>query len=182
MQDPGLVSRIRSSRDCPAGTIANFGFKRVTRIIGLLVSLRFGSSLRSKLRTLANFRTATLAFRASIFLVAALSLAGCNTDGLGTTPGASPGAFSQPSAPPTPIAGRWLFSSPGRGQCNMTFGSANATAAEGTIAPEAGCPGRSSMSRKWTYDQGGLPMRDHNGQPLAQLSGATGHYDGKAAS
>jgi hypothetical protein len=117
-----------------------------------------------------------------MFLLASLALAGCNTDGLGTTPGASPGAFSQPSAPPAPIAGRWLFSSPGRGQCNMTFGSANATAAEGTIAPEGGCPGKFYMSRKWTYDQGGLTMRDHNGQPLAQLSGAAGHYDGKAAS
>ncbi len=149
--------------------------------MGLLVSLRFGSSLRSKLRTLANFRTATLAFRASIFLVASLALTACNTDGVGTRdPGANPSAFSQPMAPPAPIAGRWLFSSPGRGQCSMTFGAANATAVEGTIAPEGGCPGKFYMSRKWTYDQGGLTMRDHNGQPLAQLSSQGGRFDGKA--
>ena len=54
------VSRTRSSRGCSAGTFANFGFKRDTGIIGLLVSLWFGSSLRSKLRTQASFRTATL--------------------------------------------------------------------------------------------------------------------------
>src|ERR1043165_6751188 len=54
------VSRTRSSHDCSAGTFANFGFKRDTGIIGLLVSLWFGSSLGNKLRIRANFRTATL--------------------------------------------------------------------------------------------------------------------------
>ncbi|WP_068020188.1 AprI/Inh family metalloprotease inhibitor [Rhodoplanes sp. Z2-YC6860] len=123
------------------------------------------------------------AFRASI-LLAALSLAACNTDGLGAggNSGTSSNSFSQPSAPPVPIAGRWLFSSPGRGQCNMTFGAANASAAEGTIAPEGGCPGKFYMSRKWTYDQNGLTMRDHNGQTLALLAGEGGRFDGKAAS
>jgi hypothetical protein len=121
------------------------------------------------------------AFRASIVLPAALALAACNTDGVGgANSGASSSAFSQPTTPPTPIAGRWLFSSPGRGQCNMTFGAVNAGAADGTIAPEGGCPGKFYMSRKWTYDQSGLTMRDHNDQPLAQLSGAGGHFDGKA--
>lgn len=123
------------------------------------------------------------AFRASI-LLAALALAACNTDGLGggANSGASPNSFSQPSAPPVPIAGRWQFSSPGRGQCNMTFGAANAGAAEGTIAPEGGCPGKFYMSRKWSYDQNGLTMRDHNGQTLALLAGEGGRFDGKAAS
>jgi predicted small secreted protein len=123
------------------------------------------------------------AFRASI-LLAALALAACNTDGLGggANSGASPNSFSQPSAPPVPVAGRWLFSSPGRGQCNMTFGAANAAAAEGTIAPEGGCPGKFYMSRKWSYDQNGLTMRDHNGQTLALLAGEGGRFDGKAAS
>src|SRR6185295_18393856 len=36
--------------------------QRDTSNYRFLVSLRFGSSLRSKLKTLANFRTATLAF------------------------------------------------------------------------------------------------------------------------
>ena len=53
----------------------------------------------------------------------------------------------------------------------MTFGSAGPTAVEGTIAPEGGCPGKFFTSRKWTFEQGGArSMRDHNGQPLAQLS------------
>jgi hypothetical protein len=122
------------------------------------------------------------AFRTSIFLLTALALAACNTDRLGTADsGPGSGVFSsQPSAPLTPMAGRWLFSSPGRGQCNMTFGAANAAASEGTVAPEGGCPGKFYMSRKWTYDQNGLTMRDHNGQPLAQLSGEGGRFDGKA--
>jgi hypothetical protein len=80
------------------------------------------------------------------------------------------------------MAGRWLFSSPGRGQCNMNFGAANPSAPEGTIAPEGGCPGKFYMSRKWSYDQTGLTMRDHNGQPLAQLSVASGQLNGKATS
>ncbi len=81
------------------------------------------------------------------------------------------------------MAGRWLLSSPGRGQCNMTFGSAAPAAVEGTIAPEGGCPGKFFTSRKWTFEQAGLMMRDHNGQPLAQLSGeGGGRFDGKATS
>jgi Protease inhibitor Inh len=123
-----------------------------------------------------------LAFRATVPLVA-LALAACNTDGLGGAgSGSGSSSFSSPMSPPTPIAGRWLFSSPGRGQCNMTFGSANAAAAEGTIAPEGGCPGKFYMSRKWTYDQNGLTMRDHNGQTLALLAGEGGRFAGKATS
>ena len=124
------------------------------------------------------------AFRASIVLLVSLALAGCTTDGVGTAaPGSNSSSLSsQPSAPPAAMAGRWLFSSPSRGQCNMTFGAANAAASEGTIAPEGGCPLKFFTSRKWTYDQNGLTMRDHNGQPLAELSGAGGRFDGKATS
>ena len=64
----------------------------------------------------------------------------------------------------------------------MTFGAAGRGAVEGTIAPEGGCPGKFFTSRKWTFEQGSLVMRDHNGQPLAQLSGAGGRFDGKATS
>ena len=54
--------------------------------------------------------------------------------------------------------------------------------AEGTIAPEGGCPGNFYTSRKWTFEQGALVIRDHNGQPLGQLGlGAPGRFDGKAA-
>jgi hypothetical protein len=121
--------------------------------------------------------------RVPALIVALLALglcAGCNLTG-SSTPSSGPGAATpQPMAPPAAMAGRWLFSQPGRGQCNMNFGAANAQAPEGTIAPEGGCPGKFYMSRKWTYDQTGLTMRDHNGQPLAQLSSAGGRFDGKA--
>ena len=122
------------------------------------------------------------AFRASALLLTMLALVACAGERFtGPDFGPGPGALSsQPSAPPAAMPGRWLFSSPSRGQCNMTFGAANATASEGTIAPEGGCPGKFYMSRKWSYDQNGLTMRDHTGQPLAQLSGAGGRFDGKA--
>ena len=61
----------------------------------------------------------------------------------------------------------------------MTFGAAAPAASEGTIAPEGGCPGKFFTSRKWTFDQGGLTIRDHNGQPLAQLSDAGRRFEGK---
>jgi hypothetical protein len=113
-------------------------------------------------------------------LLALLACAGCNLTG--SDPASGPSAATpQPMAPPTAMAGRWRFSSAGR-QCNMNFGAANAQAPEGTIAPEGGCPGKFYMSRKWTYDQTGLTMRDHNGQPLAQLSGGGSQFDGKATS
>ena len=125
------------------------------------------------------------AFRASaLILVQALALAGCSVDmpGFSSTPAASTAQPPQAGAPPVSLAGRWQLSSPGRGQCNMTFGSAGPAAVDGTIAPEGGCPGKFYMSRKWSYDQAGLTMRDHNGQPLAQLSGEGGSYQGKATS
>jgi hypothetical protein len=43
-----LVPRTRSSHDFSASTVANFGFKSGTRIIELLVSFRFRSSLRGR--------------------------------------------------------------------------------------------------------------------------------------
>jgi hypothetical protein len=62
----------------------------------------------------------------------------------------------------------------------MTFGSASPDAIEGTIAPQGGCPGKFFTSRKWTMEQGSLVMRDHNGKPLAQLSGVGAQFEGKA--
>ena len=74
-----------------------------------------------------------------------------------------------------------LLNSPGRGQCTMTFGAAASDTGEGTIAPQGGCPGKFFTSRKWTLEQGSLVVRDHNGKPLAQLSGGGAQFDGKAA-
>ena len=121
--------------------------------------------------------------RVSALTVALLALglcAGCNLTG-SSTPSAPTAGPPQPMAPPTAMAGRWRVSSADR-QCNMNFGAANAQAPEGTIAPEGGCPGKFYMSRKWTYDQTGLTMRDHTGAPLAQLSGGGSQFDGKATS
>src|SRR5262249_51151135 len=66
------VPRTRSSHNFAAGTDANFGFKSGTRIIALLVSLRFRSSHKCPPRGFANFGIGTLA--GSLVLVA---LAGC---------------------------------------------------------------------------------------------------------
>jgi hypothetical protein len=122
------------------------------------------------------------AFRASVLITAILALAGCTGIGF-EFPGSSPEpepAPPVPSAAPVSLAGRWLLSSPARGQCAMTFGSANAAATEGTIAPAGGCPGKFFTSRKWTYDQAGLTIRDHKAQPLAQLSGDGMSFQGQA--
>jgi hypothetical protein len=67
------------------------------------------------------------------------------------------------------MSGRWTLNSPGAGTCAMNFAGAQG-AAEGTIAPEGGCPGNFFTSRKWVFEQDGLVIRDHTGKPLAQLA------------
>ena len=82
--------------------------------------------------------------------------------------------------PPVNMAGRWTLTSPGSGGCAMNFGSTPG-AAEGTVAPEGGCPGNFFTSRKWVFEENGLVIRDHTGQPLARLAvGPTGRFDGQA--
>ncbi|MCX7311561.1 MAG: AprI/Inh family metalloprotease inhibitor [Hyphomicrobiales bacterium] len=129
------------------------------------------------------------AIRTSLLVTALLGLAGCGGMSSFDFSGSSSqpvkmepaiGAAGVPSPPPVSVAGRWLLSSPGRGQCHMTFGSASPSATEGTIAPEGGCPGKFFTSRKWTYDQSGLTVRDHNGQPLAQLANDGPAFQGKS--
>ncbi len=91
-------------------------------------------------------------------------------------------ASGQRQKPPVEMPGRWQLAAPGRGQCAMIFAGAQG-ASEGTIAPEGGCPGMFYTSRKWNFEQEGLVIRDHNGEPLAQLSQAEGmRFDGKAKS
>ncbi len=81
---------------------------------------------------------------------------------------------------PVDMTGRWRLVSPGYGECAMTFRSAPG-AAEGTIAPEGGCPGDFFTSRKFVFEQSGLVIRNHNGEPLAQLSmAAATRFDGKS--
>jgi hypothetical protein len=123
------------------------------------------------------------ALPAPVLALILLTLAACSSDRLGVIESSAPAPGPVPvgpSAPPVNLAGRWLLSSPGRGQCNVTLGAATATASQGTIAPEGGCPGKFFTSRKWTYEQSGLVIRDHNGQPLAHLSGGGAQFTGKS--
>jgi hypothetical protein len=96
-----------------------------------------------------------------------------------------PVAAAPPQAPPpalTPppidLAGRWRLTAAAGGACFMTLGSAPG-AGQGTIAPEGGCPGNFFTSRKWTFEHDALIIRDHKGQPLAQLSFTGGHFEGQ---
>ena len=105
-------------------------------------------------------------------------LSGCASQQPATT--GAPVSATRYGAPPEPMAGRWQLSAPGQSQCVMNF-NAGAAEGEGTIAPEGGCPGNFYTSRKWTFEQGALVIRDHTGAPLGQLALASpGRFDGKA--
>src|ERR1700722_926156 len=83
-------------------------------------------------------------------------------------------------SPPLSMAGRWTLSATGSTSCAMTFGAGNPDATEGTIAPAGGCPFNFFTSRKWSYTETGLTLRDHNAQSLAQLSPAgPNRFEGK---
>ena len=62
-------------------------------------------------------------------------------------------------------------------RASLDFGHAPA-AAQGTIAPEGGCPGNFFTSRKWTFEHGALIIRDHKNEVLAELSFAGGRFEG----
>jgi Protease inhibitor Inh len=99
-------------------------------------------------------------------------------------PGTAAASPSSPSAvsPPVSLAGRWTLSSTGTGSCAMTFGG-NPDATDGTIAPGGGCPFNFFTSRKWTYTEAGLTIRDHNALALAQLTPAgANRFEGKTGS
>jgi Protease inhibitor Inh len=119
---------------------------------------------------------------------AGVSLASCSLDRIGTVgddtapSGASARGAASASTTLTPVAmprggppvemtGRWVLASTGTSSCGMVFNSA-VGALEGTVAPEGGCPGKLFMSRKWTFEQNSLVLRNHNGEPLAQLGSA----------
>ncbi len=129
--------------------------------------------------------------KAAVALLALASLAACS----GTTilggnpepPAAPPPAAEPPpvTPPPVDLAGRWQLSAAAGGSCFMTFGDApnapasGGAAAQGPIAPEGGCPGSFFTSRKWTFEDGTLIVRDFKGRPLAQLSYVGGHFEGQ---
>jgi hypothetical protein len=119
---------------------------------------------------------------APALLLMIMSVAGCTGDRFSDWqwPGTTK---DKPPPPAVNMSGRWMLTSPNRGQCGMQFSGA-AKAIEGAIAPEGGCPGSFYTSRKWTLEDGNVVIRDHNGEQLAQLtSTGTGMwFEGQATS
>jgi len=119
------------------------------------------------------------AAKAAAALLALAALAACASNRAEPPPEAAAPAPPPPppSPPPVDLAGRWKLAAEGSGACFMNFGDAPG-ATQGTIAPEGGCPGNFYTSRKWTFEHGVLILRDHKGEPLANLSFAGGHFEG----
>jgi hypothetical protein len=106
--------------------------------------------------------------RPLIAVAALTALTGCMSErmSLGSA-SPTPQAAPPPAAPPTDLAGRWRLSAVGGSGCAMSF--SGGPAAEGTIRPEGGCPGEFYTSRRWTFEQATLVIRDHNSAPLGQF-------------
>ena len=120
-----------------------------------------------------------------VVLMGAALLSGClATTNNAEPPTPAPSGRAGPGVKPVALAemgGRWLLDTPGAGTCGMSF-SGSPGAVEGTIAPEGGCPGNFFTSRRWVFDQGGLLIRNHNGDPLARLAlSSVGRFDGQAS-
>ena len=83
-------------------------------------------------------------FRASLLMLGLFALAGCSGDRVGGfdwfgSSSPAPADAAKPvGAPPAALQGRWLLSSPGRGQCHMTFGSAFVSS-QGTGTRQPSC-------------------------------------------
>jgi hypothetical protein len=98
----------------------------------------------------------------------------------------SPEVAAAPPPPPPPqpprisLNGRWRLAAAGAGACFMNFAQAGG-AAQGTIAPEGGCPGNFFTSRKWSFEHGALLIRDHKSDVLAELALAGGRFEGHQA-
>ena len=127
------------------------------------------------------FRSAALPAFVCVCLLAACSGGmnlGSGTDNVPVANPAAAGPVAKP--PPVNMAGRWTLSAAGSTSCGMTFGATSPDAAEGTIAPGAGCPFNFFTSRKWNYTDAGLIMRDHTAQALGQLQPAgPNRFEGK---
>jgi hypothetical protein len=113
--------------------------------------------------------------------LASLSLAGCSLERIGandddpaptaTRTGALSPAVLPPGGPPIEMSGRWVLASTGNTSCALVFNS-SVGAREGTVAADAGCPGKFVTSRKWAFEKNSLVIRNVNGEPLAHLSSA----------
>jgi hypothetical protein len=125
-----------------------------------------------------------------------VGLAACSASNIlgGTTdpaPAATPAPVqaAAPAPPPVDLAGRWQLAAASGGACMMNFADATTAAANettaaapsdsGTIAPEGGCPGSFFTSRRWSFENGVLIIRDFKGRQLAQLSYVGGHFEGQ---
>jgi Protease inhibitor Inh len=120
---------------------------------------------------------------AAAALLAVSTLTGCaGGDRVAARPEAQASAPPPaPAPPPVDLAGRWKLTAASGGGCFMNLGSSPG-ALQGTIAPEGGCPGSFFTSRKWTFEHDALIIRNHKGEPLAQLSFAGGRFEGREPS
>jgi hypothetical protein len=129
------------------------------------------------------FRVVSLPVIVCASLLAACSGGDRMTLGSGSdSPPAANAAPAGPAAktPPASMAGRWTLSATGSTSCGMTFGASNPDSTEGTIAPGGGCPFNFFTSRKWSYTETGLTLRDHTAQALVQLVPAgPNRFEGK---
>jgi hypothetical protein len=131
-------------------------------------------------------------FAAACFVLTAAG--GCSGSSLiGASPEAEKPAPAEPpppqlqlTAPPVDMVGRWRLAAASGGACFMSFGvgtgapgAPDGVAAQGTIAPEGGCPGNFFTSRKWTFEDGALLIRDFKGQALARLAYSGDHFQGE---
>ena len=112
--------------------------------------------------------------RAPFAALFALMLAGCAGQGLSLG-----GSEAAPAAAPVSLAGRWMLAAPNAPACGMIFAGTQG-AREGTLAPEGGCPGKFFTSRRWSFDGSALIIKDHDGQPLANLNFAKGRFEGRS--
>ena len=93
---------------------------------------------------------------------------------------AAPPPPPPPQPPPISLNGRWRLAAAGAGACFMNFAQTGG-AAQGTIAPEGGCPGNFFTSRKGSFEQGALLIRDHKSDVLGELALAGGRFEGHQA-
>ena len=113
--------------------------------------------------------------RSGLVIVAALAVAGCSGDR---------GLFGEssmmpigPQPAPVEMNGRWLLAAAGAPPCGITFSGSRS---EGALAPEGGCPGSFFTSRRWSFEQGALLIKDHTGEQLASLKLAGTRFEGPA--
>jgi Protease inhibitor Inh len=121
-----------------------------------------------------------LAAKTAAALLAIAALGGCAGSRSEPPPEVATAPPPPPSLitpPPIDLTGRWRLTAGGSGGCFMNFGHMPG-AAQGTIAPEGGCPGTFFTSRKWTFEHGALIIRDHKSEVLGELSFAAGRFEG----